>query len=152
ASAVEAARAPQALVGRGVQDVRVARIHDEIRRAREGIYVQTLRPGAPAIDRLEHAALGIPLPEIADRGDIRDIGIGRMEDDAANRAGVVETEVRPRVAGVGRAVHAAAPRRALPIVLFTRARPDDAGVACEDCERAEAVVRLPVEDRLPRDA
>ena len=75
-----------------------------------------------------------------------------MEHDASDRPRVVETQIAPGLAGVGRAIDAAAPRRALPIVVLAGARPDDARVGLEDRERSERVVRLLGEDVLPRDA
>ena len=64
----------------------------------------------------------------------------------------VEADVRPRRAGVGRAIDAAAPRRALSVVLLAGSGPDDLRVAREDREIAEGVVRLALEDRLPERA
>ena len=58
----------------------------------------------------------------------------------------------PRRAAVGRAIDAAAPRRALAIVLLARSGPDDLRVAGEDREIAEGVVGLAVEDRRPERA
>src|SRR5438874_2080292 len=65
---------------------------------------------------------------------------------------VVQAEIGPRGAAVGRAVDAAAPGRALAIVVLAGSGPDDVRVAREDREGTERVVGLPLEDRLPGDA
>src|SRR6185503_13013068 len=124
-AAVEAVGLAQELIGRGVEHVRVARIDHDVGRAGERVDVEHFGPGASRIARLEDAALGITGPEVAGGRDVRDVRVRRIEDDASNRARVMETDVRPRVAGVGRAIDTAAPRRALAIVLFARSGPDD---------------------------
>ncbi len=152
-AAVEAERLAQPLIGRGVQHVRVARIHHEIGRARERVDVEHLRPRATGVGRLEHAALGISRPEVADRrdvGDVRDRSGSSTTRPIAAR--VVQTEVGPRLAGVGRAIHAAAPRRALAIVFSPVPAQMIFESPREDRERAERVVGLLAEDVLPGDA
>src|ERR1019366_5706661 len=75
-----------------------------------------------------------------------------MEHHATYRARVVQAEVGPVVAGVGRAIDTAAPRGTLPVVVLACAGPDDLRVSREDRERTERVVGLVAEDILPRDA
>ena len=123
-AAVEAERLAQPLVGRGVEHLRIARIHHEVGRAGERVDVEHLRPRAAGVGGLEHAALGILRPEVADRRDVRDVRVGGIEHDApdrrACRAGRGRSTSSPRV---GRAIDAAAPRRALAVVAFRPCRP-----------------------------
>ena len=152
-SAVEA-RTPCAAADRSPRRARVDRAGPMTRSVApvNAIDVEHFRPRPSRVGSLEDAALGAFAPEIADRGDERDIRIGRMEHDAANRARVVQAEIGPRFTGVGRPIHTAAPRRALPVVVLAGPCPDDPRVALEDRQRAERVVGLPAEDVLPGDA
>src|SRR4030095_1212860 len=151
-AAVEAERFAEPLIRRGVEDFGVAWIHHDVGRAGVGIDEERLAPGAAGVRGFGDAARGVGGPEVADRGDVGDVRIGGIEHDASDRARVVQAEVGPRAAGVGGAVDAAAPRRALAIVVLAAAGPDDLRVAFEDRERAEGVVGLTAEDIGPGDA
>ena len=150
-AAVETKRLAEPLVRRRVEHSRVARVHYEIGRAGERIHVEHLRPGAAGVRRLEDAALRVPGPEVPNRRDERHVRVGGVEHDAADGAGVVEAQIRPGVAAVRRAVHTAAPRGALPIVVFAGASPDDLRIALENRQRPERIVGLPAEHVLPGD-
>src|SRR5262245_43763315 len=150
-AAVEPERLAQALIGRGIEHLGIAWIHHEIRRAGERIHEEHLGPRATRIRRLEDTALGVFSPEVPHRRNVGDIRIRGIEHDAADRTRIVQTEIRPRVAAVSGPVHAAAPGRALTIVVLAGAGPDNLRIALEDRERAEGVVRLGAEHILPGD-
>ena len=63
--------------------------------------------------------------------------IARIDDDAADRLRLAQSHVLPRVAAVDRAIDAVAPRGALTIVRFARARPNDARIARRDRDVAD---------------
>ena len=114
---------------------------------------QHLLPRLSAVGGLEDAALRIRAPQVSDARDIHDVGIGRMNHDAADVAGLLEAHVAPRPAAVHRLVDAVAPRRALPVVGFAGAGPDDVRVRWRDGEIADRHHRVDaVEDRHPRRA
>ena len=83
-AAVEAPRRPPALIRRGEQDVRVRRIHHDIGEA--GVVVDELRirPGLAAVGRLVEAALAVRPEQVPERGDVDDVRILRVDDDAAD--------------------------------------------------------------------
>ncbi len=153
AAAVEAPRLPLALIRRREQRLRILRIHDDVGGTGVVVDEQHVVPGPAAIGRFEHAPLGVRAPQMADRRDIHDVRIAGMNDDAADVPRLVESDVRPRAAGVDRFVDAVAPRRALPVVGFARARPDDVRVRRRHREVADRHHRVhAVEDRRPRRA
>ena len=106
---VEAPRAAQPLIRRGVEDVRVAGIHGEVRRAGKRVDVQNLRPRAPAVGGLKDAALGVRLPQVSDRRDVCDVRIGGVQHHAADVATLGESHVGPGRAAVRGPIDAAAP-------------------------------------------
>ena len=126
AAAVEAEGLAQALVGRRVEDVRIARIHHEVRRARERVDVEHLASTCvPASVVLKTPRSGLPAQRFPTAATYATFGsVGSSTTRPIDRV-----SCRPRyvhvLAGVGGAVHAAAPRRALAVVLLAGAGPDD---------------------------
>ncbi len=85
------------------------------------------------------------------RRDVNDVGILRVNHDTPDMVGIGEPHVLPGVTGVERAIDAVAPGGALPVVGFTRAGPNDAGVGGGDGDRADGGDCFVVEDGLPGD-
>src|SRR5262249_23710215 len=98
-----------ALIRRRVEDVWVAAVHDEIGRPGLVIDVQNLLPGLAAIGRLEDAALFVGREQVAQRRDVDDVRVDRVDDDASDVLAVLQAHVLPGAAGVGRFVNAVAP-------------------------------------------
>ena len=128
AAAVESPRLPLPLVHRRVQDLGIARIDHQVGRARVLVQKENLLPCLAAVGRLEHPAFGVRSPQMSRGGDERDIGIARMNGDTTDVMRIGETDPFPRRAGVGRLVHAVAPRRALTIICLARPHPHDVRV------------------------
>src|SRR5881392_87768 len=63
-AAVESERTAKTLIGRGVECVRIAWIHRDVRRARQAVDVKELVPRPAAVHGLVDAAIGGRLPEI----------------------------------------------------------------------------------------
>src|SRR5439155_810422 len=125
-------------------DVRRAEVH------RTRIAAAHLLPRRACVFRAVRARFGRVLDERDEHVGVR---LRNGERDAPLVAGGnAVAETAPGSAAVGGLVDAAAPRRALAVVLFTGASPDDPRVAGENGEVAEGVVRLAVEDRLPERA
>ena len=149
AAAVEAPRRAPALVRRGVEHVRVRRVHHDIGEAGVVVDEVRVRPGLAAVGRLEQAALGVRPEQVAERGDVDDVRILRVDDDAADALGFLQPDVLERLAGVGRLVDAGAERRALAVVRLAGADVDDVGVGRRDRDVADRRDRVLVEDRRP---
>src|SRR6185436_8656292 len=99
-----AARRPE----RGVDDVRVSGLEREVDRAGARVRAEDLLPARAAIARAKDAALRVRGVRMPERGDVDDVRVARMDDDAADLLRVVEADVRPRLPAVARLVHAVA--------------------------------------------
>ena len=93
-----AARLPE----RGVYGVGVRGIHREIDGAGVVVLEEHFAPGRAAVGRLEHAAFGVRPVLMAERRDVDDVRIVRIDDDFPDLPRIVETDVRPRFAAVDR--------------------------------------------------
>ncbi len=151
ATADEAERLAAALVGGGVERVRVARVHHDFGDAGVLVALQDELPAAPAVARLVQPALRARRPQLAGDGDVDEVAVRRVRDDARDVAALAEADVRPRAAAVGRLVDAVAPPRALPVRRLAGADPDDVRVALEEAERADRVHALALEHGRQRD-
>src|SRR5204862_4388947 len=97
-----AARLPH----RGVDHARGARLEGEVDRAGVRVVAEDALPRHAAVFGAIDAALRVRAVRMPERGDVHEIRIGGMDDDAADLLRVGEADVRPRLAGVGRLVHA----------------------------------------------
>src|SRR5436190_3950961 len=102
------------LPGRREEGARVGRVHHNVDRAGVLVHEQHALPGLAAVLRAIDAALGLRAVTVALRGDEDDVGIGRVDHDAADAAGRFETHVRPCAAGVRRLVDAIPDRDVAP--------------------------------------
>ena len=140
------------LVRRSDDDVRVARIDDDVGDAGVVGNLQHLRPRAAAVNRLVEAAFAARRPQRALRRDEHRVAVFGTDDDAADVLGGLEADVGPRTAAVVALVHAVAVRdRALRIPL-AGADPHDVRPLRIDRHPSDRKRSLSVEDRLPRRA
>ena len=132
--------------------VRIVRVHDRfdspgpivVRQA-----VGQLFPSGTAVRGLEEPALTRP-PDIAQRGDVDDVRIGRVGQHRADGERLLETHVGERDAAVGRLVDAVTPGSAVPTAFLAGAHPDDVRIALEDGHVADRGGAVVIEDRGPR--
>ena len=143
----DAVRLPE----RGVQDVRVLRVHRQVDRAALVVAVQHLPPRLPAVRRLEHAALGVAPRRVPEGRDVGDVGVLRIDADLRDRLRLGEAEVRPRLAAVGGAVDAVALHDVAADAGLAHPDVDHVGVRLRHRHRADGARReLSVGDGLPR--
>ena len=86
------------------------------------------------------------------RRDPDGVRVRRMHDDAGDALRFAQTDVRERLAAIGRLVDAVAERRALPVVRLARPDVDDVRIRLRDRDVADRVRRVGVEDRRELDA
>ena len=104
AAADELVRAADRLPQGRVHDARIPRIDREVDAAGLGAARQDLLPGLPAIPGTEDAARRVRPVRVAEGRDVRGVGILGVDPDLADVPGVLEPEVGPGLAAVGRAV------------------------------------------------
>src|SRR5262249_30195793 len=136
-------------VGRGVERLGVGRVHRQV--DEPGVRVDELDevPGLAAVAGPVHAALRVRPPEVAEGGDVDDVRVPRVDDDAADVVRFLEAHVPPGLAAVGGPVHALAPRDAVARVGLAGADPDDVRVGRGHGDVADGGRALVLEDRSP---
>src|SRR5262249_52544125 len=90
-----------ALMRSGEENVGIARVHDHVGAA--GVvadFNQTPGPRLAAVDRLVETALTAALPQRAGRGDVDDVGIARIDHDARDVLGELESGVAERAPAI----------------------------------------------------
>ena len=121
---------------RGVEDARVGRVDAEVDGAGLGVAEQHLLPGRAAVARAEHAALLVRPEGVAERGHVDQIGVVRIDADAADVARVGQADAAPGRAAVGRPVDAVAVRDVDADARLAGAGVDDVGVGGGHGDRA----------------
>ena len=151
-AALQEVGAAHPLPARGEQHLGVGRVHGNVDEARLVADELDELPGLAAVGRLVEAALGVRAPRPSQGGDVHDVRIGRVHDDAADRPRLLEPHRLPGEPAVGRFENAAARRDGVAGVLFARPRPHLRRVAGGDGQLAHRDAALIVEDRPERDA
>src|SRR5229473_1347089 len=144
------ARGPHA----GEDHLRVAGIEDQIHAADIFVFVENLLPGLAAVERTEHAALGVRPVGMSLGCDEEAIGIFGIDDDGCNLLRVAQSEMLPGVARVGRFVDTVAYGKIGTTQAFSAANVDYVWARGSNGERSDGTCRLIVfwlviEDRIP---
>jgi hypothetical protein len=108
-----------------------------------------MAPVEAAVGGAIHTALVVGGVGVAENGDVDDIGVRGVHDDAADLLRIAESDVLPGFAGVGGFIDAVADRNRGAHVGFARAHID--GVVLRRCDRdgADGGDILGVEDGSP---
>ena len=130
----------------------IAGIDHQVGRAGARIDVEHPAPGLAAVDRLEHPALRVLPPDLAEGRHPGDVRVGGMQHDAVDVLRLLQPQVGPGLAAVERAVDAVADRDAVARVPLARAHPDDVRIGLVDGDGPDRGHRLVVEDRRPGEA
>src|SRR5512132_2769459 len=96
------------LVERRVDDAGVIGVEDDVDGARVLVLVENLLPRLAAVGGAEDAAFRVRAEGVADRRDQHDVRITRVDDDRADLARVLQPDVVPGLAAVGRFIYAVA--------------------------------------------
>ena len=143
----EAARAALPLPGRREQHIGIARVELDVVGAGPVIDLEDAIPGFAAVGGLVDAAIAALSPERTLRSDVHDIGVARIDDDAADVFALFEAEVLPAAAAVNRLVDAIAIRDDALRVGFAGADPDRLGTLGVYGDGTDAERTLAVEYR-----
>ena len=138
-----------ALVGRSVEHIGVARVHQDLVDAGVIGDVQDPFPGRAAVGGLVETAFAAGFPQRSLGCYIDDFGVTRIDDDVADVLGFLQPGVGPaRAAVVGAIDPVAEGHRALAVV-FAGADPDGVEIGRIQGQAADGVRALGVEDRRP---
>ena len=152
AARAEVPRLTQKVPHTGVKDAGVGGVHRQVGYAGGFVDVENLFPGLAAIEAAVHAAVRMGSPGVPHRPDINVVGVVRMHADAGDALGSLQADVGPRVATVGRAIHAVAKRRRVARVVLAGAEVDHIRVRRGYSNCPERQGPTVVEDRLPGDS
>ena len=130
------------------QNIRILRIHHDIRTTREVIYKENALPSLSAIGGLVDAALFVTAPEAAHRSHVEDIGVGWMYDNTTNMLRLFEADLGEGCATIRGLVHPVTPARALAVVRLTGADIEDIRMALANREVTDTAGFKVLENRL----
>jgi len=111
---------------------------------------EDLVPGPAAVGRFVKTAIAAGSPERTLCGDVDDVAIARIDDDAPDMFGALQTNLLPRFAGVDRLVNAVTVADAALAVVFARTDPHHFRIARIERDDTDRIGTVAVEDRLPR--
>ena len=137
---------------RRVQDARILRVGVEIDGAGLVVLEENFLPGFPAVGGAKDAARVVRAIGVAESGNVHEVGIFRMHEDARDVLRVFEADVRPGLSGVSGLVHAVAVGDVAADAGFAGANVDDVGVRRSDGDRADGHDGGLVRERRPRRA
>src|SRR5262249_35429669 len=133
----------------GEQYIRIGWIHRQLRHASVLVDKERLLPGLAAVLSAIDAALLLRPVAVPDRADVYDVRVGGMNDDARDAPRELQTHARPGFARIGRFVDAVADGYSAANPALTRPGPHDVVIRRADCQRADGLRFLFVENWLP---
>ena len=127
----------------GVDVPGVRQVDVDVRAPRVFVDEEHVFPRLPAVRRPEDATLPVGPPLVAHGTDERNVGVARVDDDALDALAVIEADMGPGGAAVGRAVHAVAVRDRVAGIALAGTEPDDVvvrGGKCQGTDRIRVLV------------
>ena len=153
ASGAAARHVPEVAVrlpDRRVDDARVVRVHRQVDGPGPVAGEQDPLPVPAAVARAVHPALVVGAEQVAEGGDVHEVGVVRVDADLADVAGVLQPGMSPAAAAVRAAVHAVAPGDVEAGRRLPHAGVDDVGVGLGNRQGPDrGGVEVPVGDVLP---
>src|SRR5919106_4809094 len=138
-----------ALVGRGIDHLRVGGIEFEVGDAGVLVDLERRGPGGAAIGGAVDAALPARRPKRPLGGHENTIAVARVHQDAADVLRPGEAHPLPGAAGVAAAVDPVSPADMAPTDVLAGADPDDVGVGGVESDLADRIGRLVFENGRP---
>jgi len=133
----------------GKQNLRIARTDRQIGNANVGSLIEHLAPMRSSIDGLVDAAFRIWAISMTECADVNHVRILRIHHDAADLVGVLQTDVRPGCAAIGRFVDAVTGRQIGTNVGLAGSSVDGLGIRGRHGDRADRSHRLALKNRSP---
>jgi hypothetical protein len=129
----------EALVGARVEHVGIARIEHHLVDAGVVVHVQDAVPRLAAVGGLVEAAIAARAPQRALGSGVHHVAVARINCDLPDVLGVLEPDVRPRLAAVGGPAHAVVVGDAALAVVLAGARPHGERIVRVDRDAADRV-------------
>src|SRR6266545_4920840 len=121
----------------GVEDPRIVRIHAEVGGSGLVADEEDFLPGPAAVSRAKDSAVGIASPDVAERGNVDEVRIFRMDAHARDLVRALQSDVLPGLTAVGGLVHAVAVRDVAADGRLPHPRVDHVGIRLRDPDRAD---------------
>src|SRR4029450_7597876 len=139
-------------IARGVAGLRGCRIQDDIATAGPRVMrrrcLQNKFPVLAGVSRFEETALAAIGPEMTAHRDVRHLRFRWMNDNAPNGATLLQSDVLPIFAAIGRTINAVPPAGGVTIVRFARSHPDHSGIGRRNGAVSDREHGLLVENRI----
>ena len=142
---------PAALIRRGVEDVGVRRVDDDVGDAGVLADGEHRLPRLPAVSRLVKSAIAARRPKRPLRRNVDDIGVARIDDDLRDVLGLFQPDVLPALPAVDRFVNPVPHRHRALAVVLPRPNPDHERVMRIDRHAADGERLLIIEQRREAD-
>src|SRR5437868_742473 len=141
-------RSPR-LPERGVNDLRVVGVENEVGDSGRIIPVEHASPCFATIGALVYAALGARSEDVTLCADINNVWVGGIDAHSGDLPGIREADGRPRLAAIARAPHAISVRHIAANRILAGTDVDDVGVGFADSDCADGAAEILVGDRRP---
>src|SRR6185437_718839 len=131
-TSVVATSAATPLITCGVERIAIRRVHDDVCESCIVIDEFDPVPRAAAVHGFVNTAIWIRSEEVSIRGNVYDVRVLWIDDDARYCLRPFETDVGPRLAAVRRLVNAVAKRGGISVIGFARSSINDVGICRTD--------------------
>ena len=138
-----------ALPGRGQQHIGIVRVEHHVGDAGVLAGGQDLLPGLAVVGGLVEAAFAACSPQPALRRHVDHVAVARIDDDLADMAAGLESQVLPGLSAVIATIHTIPIRHASLAVVFSGADPDHVWIFRIERDVADGVRAFAVEDGRP---
>ena len=126
------------LPDRGVEDARIAGVHRHVHGAAIFVAIENFRPVLAAIVGAIDTARLVRAEDVAEGSDIDDVGVGRVDQHAADMLGVLQADIAPGQAGIGALIDAVAIGHVEPDGGLAHAGIDHVGVRARHRDRTNS--------------
>jgi len=127
----------------------MAGVEDDLGGAGVAVDGEHAEPGCAAVGGAVDAALVVGAVGMAEDGGEEAIGVARIDGEVGNLLAVAKAEMGPGFAGIGGAVDAITDGEVGTVKAFAGSDVDDVGVGGSDCDCADGLRGLVVEDGVP---
>ena len=141
---------PPPLIGRGQQPVRIGGIDGDIGDARILADGQNVLPGFSAVGGFENSAIAARRPQRTLRRHVDHVRIARIDHDAGDVLGILQTQIAPASPAVVRTIDPIAPVHAALAVVLAGSDPHGRRIFRIERDRSYGIGAFVIEHRASR--